>query len=162
MRIALTNLGQYNEGILNYVWLTLPATDEEIEEAKEKIGIDYEEYEEYFITDYDDAPEGLGEYESIDRLNEIAEKLEDDEDLFEAICEYGGVETALEADFDEWDLRSDIRDDEDLGWYYAEEVGGLEIPENIKPYFDYERYGRDIRYEVSGAFTSYGWLECYR
>ena len=39
MKIALTNLGKYNEGVLDYVWLTLPATEEEIAEIREKNGL---------------------------------------------------------------------------------------------------------------------------
>jgi hypothetical protein len=76
MKIALTNLGKYNEGELVYKWVELPATDEALTEAFEEIGIN-ERYEEHFISDYE-APLGIriGEYESISKLNDIAEKLE--------------------------------------------------------------------------------------
>ena len=77
IRIALTNLGKYNEGELTYAWLSLPATDEEISEAFKEISVaPSTEYEEHFISDYE-APFEIGEYESITKLNEIAERMAD-------------------------------------------------------------------------------------
>ena len=77
IRIAVTNLGKYNEGELTYAWLSLPATDEEISEAFKEINVaPSTEYEEHFISDYE-APFRIGEYESITKLNEIAERMVD-------------------------------------------------------------------------------------
>ena len=77
IRIALTNLGKYNEGELTYAWLSLPATDEEIAESLKEISVaPNTEYEEHFISDYE-APFSIGEYESITKLNEIAERMVD-------------------------------------------------------------------------------------
>lgn len=52
MKIYLTNLGKYNEGELIGEWVELPVSQEELQKVFERIGIS-EEYEEYFITDYD-------------------------------------------------------------------------------------------------------------
>jgi len=77
IRIALTNLGKYNEGELTYAWLSLPATDEEIAESLKEISVaPNTEYEEHFISDYE-APFSIGRYESITKLNEIAERMAD-------------------------------------------------------------------------------------
>ena len=51
MNIYLTNLGKYNEGQLIGEWVELPVSNEELQKVFERIGIN-EEYEEYFITDY--------------------------------------------------------------------------------------------------------------
>lgn len=75
IKIALTNLGKYNEGELTYAWLELPATPDEVKAAMDEIGIGGE-YEEYFISDYE-APFEIGEYESLANLNEVAEQLEE-------------------------------------------------------------------------------------
>jgi hypothetical protein len=82
IKIALTNLGKYNEGELVYKWITLPVTFEELMDAEKEIGIGSENehgdvYEEAFITDYE-APGGLqiGEYADIGSLNKLAEQLE--------------------------------------------------------------------------------------
>src|SRR5690606_21023569 len=76
LKVALTNLGKYNEGSLVYTWLELPATAEEIDAAMDEIGVaPGTKYEEYFITDYE-APFQIDEYASLSRLNRIAEALE--------------------------------------------------------------------------------------
>lgn len=74
MNIFITNLGKYNEGELIGEWATLPISKEELQELFERIGIN-EEYEEYFITDYECDFYEVGEYENIKTLNEIAEKM---------------------------------------------------------------------------------------
>lgn len=56
--IYLTNLGKYNEGCLIGEWVNLPITNEELEEVKERIGIN-EYYEEWFIADYETDIKGL-------------------------------------------------------------------------------------------------------
>ena len=52
MNIYLTNLGKYNEGELIGEWVQLPISNEDLQKVFERIGIN-EEYEEYFITDYE-------------------------------------------------------------------------------------------------------------
>lgn len=76
MKIYLTNLGKYNEGELVGKWFTLPI---DIEEALEEIGVaDDTEYEEFFITDYEnDFGLKIEEYSPLDKLNEIAEYVSD-------------------------------------------------------------------------------------
>lgn len=39
LKIYLTNLGKYNEGYLIGEWVTLPVDDDELEEVKQRIGI---------------------------------------------------------------------------------------------------------------------------
>ena len=73
INVCLQNLGKYNEGELVFKWVSLPATQEEIKSALTEIGIN-EQYEEFMIADYE-APFSIGEYDNINRLNEIAEKL---------------------------------------------------------------------------------------
>jgi len=73
INVCLQNLGKYNEGELVFKWLSLPATNEEIQETFEAIGIN-EEYEEYMIADYE-APFNIGEYSNVYTINEIAEKF---------------------------------------------------------------------------------------
>jgi antirestriction protein len=59
---------------------------------------------------------------------------------------------------DEFELVIGVSDDETLGYYYAEELGSIDIPEHLKNYMDYEAYGRDIRLESSCLYTSFGFL----
>src|SRR5699024_5011295 len=69
------NLGKYNEGELAFKWMNLPYTDEEFQETLEAIGIDGVNYEEYFISDYE-APFHINEYENLEKLNDMADELE--------------------------------------------------------------------------------------
>ena len=92
IKVFLTNLGKYNEGYLIGEWLELPASQQEIDETMAKIGIN-EEYEEWFITDYETDIKGIeiGEYSNLHKLNEIAEELEslnEDSAIIEAIFNY--------------------------------------------------------------------------
>ncbi|WP_179289045.1 antirestriction protein ArdA [Bacillus sp. 7894-2] len=78
IKIALTNLGKYNEGELVYKWVELPADEADIQDAFNVIGVhDGTEYEEYFVSDYE-APLGIKiqEYSNVWELNELAEALE--------------------------------------------------------------------------------------
>ena len=75
LAVFITNLGKYNEGELIGEWVELPITDDELDAVFERIGIN-EQYEEYFITDYEsDFGMTAGEYSSISALNEQAEQL---------------------------------------------------------------------------------------
>ena len=121
-RIYLTNLGKYNEGILQGEWVDLPIGEEELKKVFERIGIN-KEYEEYFITDYEtDLSIEIGEYENIKELNETIEELEDltdfDIDKANAIIEY-----------DNCNLREVIDSYDDYNWYSG--MSGEEYEEMI-------------------------------
>lgn len=174
MKIALTNLHQYNEGILNYVWLELPATDEEIEKAFDAIQVSHDdaEYfdnfgcpmEEYFITDYECDFYDVGEYESLETLNELAETLddlsEDEAEVVEALMKEGyDLEEALEKK-DDVIFYPDCYDMEDVAYRIVEESGMLDnIPECVSRYFDYETYARDLDIEGNFIRCGSGYLE---
>lgn len=166
----ITNLGKYNEGKLIGEWITFPIDDEELNEVFKRIGLNhYNEdmddvitgYEEYFFTDWDcDFDNNFGEYESIDKINELAEKLQEwDEDTFKAACEIWNIKDLLEDDLTDYILMPDIKNDYDLGYYWIEESGYYEyIPDDIRQYIDYEAFGKDIRINDDGGHTEYGYI----
>ena len=173
MKIYLTNLGRYNEGYLVGKWVKLPVCEDVLDKVLKEIGIDNEYYEEYFISDTDceNGIIGIGdvisEYSSVQALNELAQRLEDlsgdEADKLGAVLEYEAcrsVSDVLELldKLDEFDLLTDVTDDEELGYYYAEEYCCIDIPESIQPYFDYEKFGRDVRLQSCCLYTSYGFL----
>ena len=161
LRIYLTNLGKYNEGELIGKWVDLPTTNG-FEEHLEEIGIN-EEYEEWFITDYETDIAGLtiGEYDNIEELDELAETLEDlqdyDREVIEALISEGySLEDALEKK-DDCMVYYNCNDMTDVAEQYAEETGLLDsIPENLRYYFDFEAYGRDMGIEGTFVFTNNG------
>ena len=169
LSIFITNLGRYNEGLLMGEWVKLPVPDDRLSEVLERIGINGE-YEEYFITDYEPsfANLNLSEYTSVEALNRFAARLEELEswevEKLAAVLEYESVSSITDImdiidHLDEFDILADVEDDEDLGRYYAEELGTLSaVPEHLRSYFDFESYGRDIRLESVGCFTSYGYV----
>ena len=170
MKIFITNLGRYNEGYLVGKWVKLPVCEDVLDKVLKEIGID-EYYEEYFITDYENEIIGIGdvisEYSSVQALNELAQRLEDlsddEADKLGAVLEYEACRSVSEVlelldKLDEFDLLTDVTDDEELGYYYAEEYCSIDIPEHIQPYFDYEKFGRDVRLQSCCLYTSYGFL----
>ena len=175
-KIYLTNLGKYNEGELIGEWVDLPATDDELEEVKTRIGISDEPdengmyYEEYFITDYEnDYGYKVDEYESLDDLNEIAEQLEDlDEEQKEAVAvyteQYGGdineaVKTVTNGDYS---IYYNCGDMADVAYEVVQECGYLDqMPENLRNYFDYEAFGRDLDIEGNFFYSNGNYYEFY-
>jgi len=55
-------------------------------------------------------------------------------------------------------LYYNARTEKELGYYFIEELSSIQIPDNIRPYFDFEMYGRDLRIELGGTFTTYGYI----
>ena len=158
LRIYLTNLGKYNEGMLVGEWVDLPVSEEELEKVFNRIGIN-DEYEEYFITDYESDIDGVkvGEYENIDDLNELAEALEDldseEENVLSVMLEDGCTfEEALKKIKDrDYMVYYNCDSMEDVAYQVVEESGLLDgVPEKVARYFNYEAYGRDL--EIEGTF----------
>ncbi len=149
LKVFITNLGKYNEGELIGEWVSLPVDENELEEVLERIGIN-EEYEEYFITDYETEFDGLkvDEYSNIEELNELAEQLErlDEYDLEKvgAIVEaYGAdLKEAIE-NIDDYTYYSGMSL-EDVAYEYVEEMN---LPEIAQRYFDYEAFARDLGFD---------------
>lgn len=169
----ITNLGRYNEGYLDGAYLKLPAEKEDVQALLKKIHVDGIRYEEIFITDYEtDVPglyDCLGEYESIDELNHLAHVLQEvedqhDMDKFAAAVELGNHTGSirelinLAQNLDCYYFYPDIKDEEDLGLYFVEELGALDIPDNLRAFFDFEAYGRCLAME-GGTFTDEGYIE---
>ena len=167
LRGALTNLGKYNEGGLDYVWVSFPCDEDDFQDSLKKIGIgedrgDGSVYEEWFFSDWDTDYsgldlDGLGEYMRLDEVNECAEALEgivDDgtEEEFRAAMEYSGdfhdalnlVETGSVTKISDESMSN--RMDKAIGAYYMDSMG-FNAMSNIEEYFDYEAYGLDVRME---------------
>lgn len=174
MKGYITNLGKYNEGILIGKYISFPIDEDELQEVLKEIGCCYYDedgeyintgYEEFFFTDWEcDFDHNFGEYENIEKLNELAENLEaweDEEEKFKAACEMWSFNEVVENSPDDYNLYSDVNTDYDLGYYWIEESGCYDLSKlgNLANYIDYEALGRDIRFESDGGFTNYGWIE---
>ena len=161
IRIYLTNLGKYNEGELVGKWVDLPTTNG-FDKHLEEIGIN-EEYEEWFITDYETDIDGLeiGEYSNIEELDELAETLENlqdyDKEVVEALISEGyTLEDALDK-IDDCMVYYNCNDMEDVAREYIEQCGLLnDVSDILQNYFDFEAYGRDMGIEGTFVFTNNG------
>ena len=165
----ITNLGKYNEGELVGETLKFPTSPQEVQALLKHIGVDGIRYEEFFITSFDGDVLGLydylGEYENLDELNHLAcllSELDQGElEKFEAVL-HTGAHTSSVADIinltqnlDCFEFYPDIENEEDLGRYWAED---LPIPEELKDYFDYKAYGRDISINEGGHMAPGGYV----
>ena len=159
MKIYLTNLGKYNEGELIGEWVELPVSQEELQKVFERIGIN-EEYEEYFITDYECDFYEVGEYENLDTLNEIAERIEEldkeESKVVKALMSELGytLDEAIEkTNNGDYRMYYDCDSMTDIAYQVVEECGYLEnVPDNVARYFDYESFGRDLGIEGTYIF----------
>ena len=159
INVFLTNLGKYNEGELIGEWVSLPIDENELATIRERIGIN-EYYEETFLTDWEcdvkAVYELIGEYSSIEYLNEIAEQLEDvpadDYPILNALYEITGDFESMFSKYNdgEYCVYYECYTMEDVARVYLEETGAFQnIPSYIENYFDFEAFGRDMSYENS-------------
>ena len=145
IRVYVADLAAYNNGKLHGVWIN--ATDD-MDEIQEQINQMLDESpeqgaEEYALHDYEGFNGyGLGEYESIGSVHEIALFIEEYAEIGgELLSHFGGsLDDAKKAAEESYSgCYKSLAD-------YAEELtdGTTEIPEHLQYYIDYERMGRDM------------------
>ena len=98
---------------------------------------------------------------TLDLANEIAENVEDvDEDIVLSFIEVesSDLKYLASAEFDDCNLYSDVSTDRELGEYIVEDMGVELSKETLQNYFDYEKFGRDVRLEEGGSFVDKGYF----
>ena len=131
-----------------------------IEELAERFGYEGQEIEVTF-----DSIEGLPDLDcerlNLDLANELAEKLEDvDEDIVLSFIESDSSDPKALAitEFDDCSLYPDVATDRELGEYIVDEIGFELSRETLENYFDYEKFGRDVRLSEGGSFVDKGYF----
>lgn len=131
-----------------------------IEELAERFGYEGQEIEVTF-----DSIEGLPDLDcerlNLDLANELAEDLEDvDEDIVLSYIESNSSDPKdlLNAEFDDCWFYPDITTDRELGEYLVDDMGIELSREQLERYFDYEKYGRDVRLSEGGSFVDKGYF----
>lgn len=172
LKVFITNLGKYNEGILCGKWISLPIEEDELNEAFDEIEICHEDeygekvnyydsvgnpYEEFFFTDFETDIDGLKipEHISIEDLNEMAEETdnldEEEQEVLSGLLKEGGYyyEEAISIiNNGEYRVYHDCFDMSDVAEQVVEECGYLQgLPDHFRNYFDYEAFGRDLKIE---------------
>lgn len=130
------------------------------EELAERFGYEGQEIEVTF-----DSIEGLPDLDcerlTLDIANNLAEDLEDvDEDIVLSFIESESSDPKdlANAEFDDCWLYPEVATDRELGEYIVDEIGFELSRETLERYFDYEKFGRDVRLEEGGSFVDKGYF----
>jgi hypothetical protein len=142
LELNYLNLGSYKMGTLN-----LPATEEVINEFWETLNpMDSDCELQFVVSDLDSDLDKL----SLSQLQIVSEldNIEDFDKLYQA-CD--SFEEAIEMlENSSYTIFENCENDYDLGYEIAERNGIITDEESILArYFDYEAYGRDVRFEGS-------------
>lgn len=163
IKIYVANLSEYNSGNMLGFWFTLPESFKTISKAL-KLGQDGFG-EEWIILDYE-APFKISEYESIDRLNDIAEKLDSLPDFIvmhlDNALSYEDLDSILENGGENFRVYKEVSNQTDLGYAVVDEVYGdiNDIPENIlRRHFDYKGFGREQELASKGFYGKGVYIE---
>ena len=146
MKIAITDLKDYNEAILRYKWLDLEEclSKDEISDFIEQFLAKRSKetnqlHEEWFVTDYEEFVD-LGEYPNLDDI-ETATNLSQ-EHAWEVISAYYSCYQEFEH-FEE-DFVGIYEDEEDFAYELAQDIYSEEQMGGLSVYIDWERFARDL------------------
>lgn len=132
----------------------------ELEYVASEFGYDVEDVS-TTIQSIEELPDLDVERSPLFVFNELAEKLEDvDEDIVLSFIESNSSDPKelLNAEFDDCSLYPEVATDRELGEYIVDEIGFELSRETLERYFDYEKFGRDVRLEEGGSFVDKGYF----
>ena len=173
--ILLHNRQRYEQG-KEGLWLSLPTTTEKLQEALREIGISADNPQDFFLYDYRSPqerpiklPRDLVLSADVDELNFLAARLEK-LDAAE-LAELNAALTNPQSDFHSIGQITDYPDNVDfyvhlpdvtgtgqLGDYYLNRSGMVDMPEEWKAGIFLPRFGLHIANTEHGVFTDYGYL----
>ena len=173
--ILLHNRQRYEQGNEG-LWFSLPTTTEKLQEALREIGISADNPQDFFLYDYRSPqerpiklPRDLVLSADVDELNFLAARLEK-LDAAE-LAELNAALTSPQRDFHSIGQIIDYPDNVDyyvhlpdvtgtgqLGDYYLNRSGMVDMPEEWKAGIFLPRFGLHIANTEHGVFTDYGYL----
>ena len=173
--ILLHNRQLYEQG-KEGLWLSLPTTTEKLQAALREIGISTDNPQDFFLYDYRSPqerpiklPRDLVLSADVDELNFLAARLEK-LDAAE-LSELNAALTSPQSDFHSIGQIIDYPDNVDfyvhlpdvtgtgqLGDYYLNRSGMVDMPEEWKAGIFLPRFGLHIANTEHGVFTDYGYL----
>ena len=173
--ILLHNRQRYEQG-KEGLWLSLPTTTEKLQEALREIGISTDNPQDFFLYGYRSPqerpiklPRDLVLSADVDELNFLAARLEK-LDAAE-LAELNAALTSQQSDFHSIGQIIDYPDNVDyyvhlpdvtgtgqLGDYYLNRSGMVDMPEEWKAGIFLPRFGLHIANTEHGVFTDYGYL----
>ena len=152
--------------------VVFPTTRAAIQKALKTVGVDGIRCRNVFLIEHDSNLSGfchcLNQSDSVDELNYLCHLLSDMTDTelaaFRAVVEYGAHnENAaalinLALNVESYDFYAGVDSDKELGRIYVEDMGTIDVPEEVRPFFDYAAYGRKVREDDKGCFVNDGYL----
>ena len=173
--ILLHNRQRYEQG-KEGLWFSLPTTTEKLQEALREIGISADNPQDFFLYGYRSPqerpiklPRDLVLSADVDELNFLAARLEK-LDAAE-LAELNAALTSPQSDFRSIGQIIDYPDNVDyyvhlpdvtgtgqLGDYYLNRSGMVDMPEEWKAGIFLPRFGLHIAQTEHGVFTDYGYL----
>lgn len=168
----LLNADKCREGEVAETDVVFPTTKAAIQEALKAVGVDGVRCRNVFLIEHDSNLSGfchcLNQSDSVDELNYLCHLLSDMTDTelatFRAVVEYGAHnENAaalinLALNVETYDFYAGVDSDKELGRIYVEDMGTIDVPEEVRPFFDYAAYGRKVREDDKGCFVNDGYL----
>ena len=168
----LLNADKCREGEVAETDVVFPTTKAAIQEALKAVGVDGIRCRNVFLIEHDSNLSGfchcLNQSDSVDELNYLCHLLSDMTDTelatFRAVVEYGAHnENAaalinLALNVESYDFYAGVDSDKELGRIYVEDMGTIDVPEEVRPFFDYAAYGRKVREDDKGCFVNDGYL----
>ena len=173
--IMIGNRSRFEADDPSGYWLDMPATKEQLQGAMQSIGITADNPQDFSIRGYSDDPEKhiALPYEmvcaaDVDELNFLAARLEQLDP-----AEIGKLNAALQQknglanigqviDFtynvDFYVHIPEVHTYRDLGDYYLNQSGMVQMPEEWKAGIDLTTFGRNAAAQEKGAFTEYGYI----
>lgn len=162
MRVYITDLEAYNQGHLVGTWHRLPMNEDLLAEAienelyKGRLACNSDHHhEEYFITDWECNYMAIGEYDSLTKLNKIAETMEDLEEVEKVAVTLllnAGVVDDLDDAIENIDNIHCTGETsmENIAYNYVDESGYLDNKDSLSSYFNFDALGRDM--EINGSY----------
>ena len=173
--IMIGNRSRFETDDPSGYWLDMPATKEQLHEAMQSVGITADNPQDFSIRGYSDDPEKhiALPYEmvcaaDVDELNFLASRLNQLDP-----AEVGKLNAALQQknglanigqviDFtynvDFYVHIPEVHTYRDLGDYYLNQSGMVQMPEEWKGGIDLTTFGRNAAAQEKGAFTEYGYI----
>lgn len=173
--IMIGNRSRFEAGDPSGYWLDMPATKEQLHEAMQSVGITADDPQDFSIRGFSDDPEkhialpyDMVCAASVDELNFLAARIEQLDPaeigkLNAALQQKNGFENIGQViDFtynvDFYVHIPEVHTYRDLGDYYLNQSGMVQMPEEWKGGIDLAAFGRNAAEQEKGAFTEYGYL----
>ena len=173
--IMIGNRSRFEAGDPDGYWLDMPATKEQLHEAMQSVGITADNPQDFSIRGFSDDPEkhialpyDMVCAASVDELNFLAARIEQLDPaeigkLNAALQQKNGFENIGQViDFtynvDFYVHIPEVHTYRDLGDYYLNQSGVVQMPEEWKGGIDLTAFGRNAAEQEKGAFTEYGYL----